>query len=154
MAQLRSDIFQTTTGVAGLEDRDIALANRMISQSPGILSAAGFMNFRGANTLIKGGRFDYLDPSVGGRAGRRAARLQRKYRVFDSSGSLVAPDSGQFIGGYRSTRGIRRISRANARTMKRAAAKAEKLSETLSKGGTVSGGKAMLGASKIGRAHV
>jgi len=143
------NIFQATTGVAGIQDRDIALASRMVEQSPGILEATGFMNYRGANTLIKGGRFDYLDPSVGGRAGRRAARLQSKYRVLDSSGSLVAPSAGQYMGGYRSNRGVLRRSRTNAPAMKRAQSKALKLSETLSKGGTVTGVGGLAGVSNF-----
>jgi hypothetical protein len=124
MAELRSDIFQTTTGVAGIEDRDVALASRMVDQSPGIVSAAGYMNFRGANTLIKGGRYDFLNPNVGGRAGRRAARLQSKFRVFDSSSQLVAPSAGNYLGGYNQKRGLLRRSTQNTRLMRRAEAKA------------------------------
>ena len=124
MAELRSDIFQATTGVAGIEDRDIALASRMVDQSPGIISAAGFMNYRGANTLIKGGRYDFLDAGAEGRAGRRAARLQRKYRVFDSSSQLVAPSAGNYVGGYNQKRGLFRRSTQNTRLMRRAEAKA------------------------------
>lgn len=124
MAELRSDIFQATTGVAGIEDRDIALASRMVDQSPGIISALGFMNYRGANTLIKGGRYDFLDTGAEGRAGRRAARLQRKYRVFDSSSQLVAPSAGNYVGGYNQKRGLFRRSTQNTRLMRRAEAKA------------------------------
>ena len=123
MAELRSDIFQATTGVAGIEDRDVALASRMVDQSPGIIGAAGYMNYRGANTLIKGGRYDFLDPSSGGRAGRRATRLQNKFRVFDSSSQLVAPSAGNYVGGYNQKRGLLRRSAENTRLMRRAEAK-------------------------------
>ena len=123
MAELRSDIFQATTGVAGIEDRDVALASRMVDQSPGIIGAAGYMNYRGANTLIKGGRYDFLDPSSGGRAGRRATRLQNKFRVFDSSSQLVAPSAGNYVGGYNQKRGLLRRSTQNTRLMRRAEAK-------------------------------
>lgn len=124
MAELRSDIFQTTTGVAGIEDRDVALASRMVNQSPGIVSATGFMNYRGANTLIKGGRYDFLNAAAEGRAGKRAARLQSKYRVFDSSSQLVAPSTGNYVGGYNQKRGLFRRSTSNTRLMRRAEAKA------------------------------
>lgn len=98
MAEFTQDMLGTAAGTMGVSQEEIPLAMRMAGAAPGILTAAGFMNFRGSNTLIKGGRFDYLDAEARGLKGRKARRIQSKYRVFDSDNVISPMNARQYYG--------------------------------------------------------
>lgn len=94
MAEMREAAFGAGAGAVGVTEQDLPLAFRMVENMPGIAASAGFMAFRGSNTLIEGGRFDY-------KGGRRGKRLQRKFRVLDQSAKISGINNAQYLGGGR-----------------------------------------------------
>lgn len=95
MAELTQNMVGTAAGTVGVSQEDIPLAMRMAGASPGFATAAAFMTYRGSNTLLEGGRFDYLSST------RKARRVQTKYRVLDEAGNITDPNVRQFFGGGR-----------------------------------------------------
>ena len=94
MAEMREAAFGAGAGAVGVTEQDLPLAFRMVENIPGIAASAGFMAFRGSNTLVEGGRFDY-------KGGRRGKRLQRKFRVLDQGAKISGINSAQYLGGGR-----------------------------------------------------
>lgn len=94
MAEMREAAFGAGAGAVGVTEQDLPLAFRMVENIPGIAASAGFMAFRGSNTLVEGGRFDY-------KGGRRGKRLQRKFRVLDQSAKISGINNAQYLGGGR-----------------------------------------------------
>lgn len=114
MAELAENMVGTAAGTMGVSQEDIPLAMRLASASPGPFTAAAFMTYRGSNTLLEGGRFDYLEKGKYRRL--KAGRVQKKYRVLDASGNVTDPNVRQFYGGGRGgllgRRAARKVSQA------------------------------------------
>ena len=139
---MREQQFEMAAGAMGVSEQELPLAFRMMEHFPGFMASAGFMAHRGSNTLISGGRFDYLDQSATGRAGKKAKRLQQKFRVFNSVGQMTKVNSGQFVGGAGSRRGM-----LGKRLSSRAAAKATAVNIKSLTTGTSS--RSLMGASNF-----
>jgi hypothetical protein len=102
MAEFTENMLGTAAGTVGIPAEEIPLAMRMAGAAPGIVTAGAFMSFRGANTLIEGGRFDYRksrDPNSRMPGKGRTARIQEKFRVLDESGKVTGLNVKQYYGG-------------------------------------------------------
>lgn len=92
MAEMREAAFGAGAGAVGVTEQDLPLAFRMIENIPGIAASGGFMAFRGSNTLMRGGRFDYKPTG---------SRFGRKFRVLDEASNITGVNKAQYFGGGR-----------------------------------------------------